>query len=310
MSGPLTLAVPVFNGERFLGETLASLNANGSQLRWWLQDGGSKDRTLEIAAPFARDGDSVTSESDQGQTDALNRAFSRMGGDVVGFINGDDLLLPDTARRVLEFFDDHPEIDLVYGEIEWIDEHGTVTGRHEGRINSLEEALDLYGVWWKERQWVQPEVFFRRSLWERAGPFNTRYELAFDYDFWIRCFRVGARVARLPHVLSRFRLHAAQKSVAAERAADDMRDILRTHLDSHPSITVAARWRIAAELNYDLYQSGKSNDPSRSSFFSALLRHPDWLLAPPVRNRLWAALHRRTRGKLVARRQGDLPSPK
>jgi glycosyltransferase involved in cell wall biosynthesis len=291
MSGPLVLAIPVFRGERFLSETLASLNMQGADLRWWLQDAVSPDRTAEIARGMAREGDTIVSEPDTGQADALNRAMRRMGGEVIGFINADDCLLPGAARRVLDFFDAHPEVDLVAGGIEWMDENGAPDGSHAGRIESLAEVLDVYGVWWRERQWVQPEVFYRRALWERVGGFDTRYDLAFDFDFWVRCFLAGARVAHLPGPLARFRRHAGQKSAAAERAADEIRDVVRRHLPGAP-LGRWHRWKLEAQLAYDLYQSGRAPAPRRP-LGRELLRHPGWLLAPAVRARLHAACSRR-----------------
>src|SRR4030095_11160950 len=91
--------------------------------------------------------------------------------------------------------------ELVYGEVEWIDAGGETTGFHAGNISSLDEVLDIYGVWWAQRQWVQPEVFFRRALKERVGAFDARYHLAFDFDFLVRCFRQGAHVSRQPQRL-------------------------------------------------------------------------------------------------------------
>lgn len=290
MNPPLVLAVPVFNGERFLAETLASLNANGPHVRWWLQDGASKDRTLEIARGFARPGDTIVSAPDRGQADALNTAMAQMGGEIIGFINGDDLLAENAADRVLDFFADHPDIDLVYGSVDWIDEQGALTGTHTGRIESLAEVLDIYGVWWRGRQWVQPEVFFRRTLWEKVGGFDTAYHLAFDYDFWVRCFRAGARVAHLPATLTRFRLHAGQKSAAAESAADEIRAILQKNLETPALLNPARRWKIEAQLGYDLYQSGKSG--VGGGFLANLLRHPQWLLSPQARARAQAACAR------------------
>src|ERR1700744_6350223 len=119
-----------------------------------MQDGAPKDATVEIARRFARPGDEIVSEKDSGQADALNRAFKKMGGEIVGFLNADDVLLPGTARTVLDYFAAHPEIDLVCGEIDWIDEHSVLTGHHAGRITSLADVLDIYSVWWAERQWV------------------------------------------------------------------------------------------------------------------------------------------------------------
>ena len=118
------LAVPVFKAEAYLAATLESLNAQGDHVRWWLQDGGSTDRTLEIARAHARPSDTIVSEPDRGQTDALNRAIGKMGGSIIGFINGDDILAPGTAERVVSFFEDHPHIDLIYGFVEWKDAGG------------------------------------------------------------------------------------------------------------------------------------------------------------------------------------------
>ncbi len=290
--GPLTLAVPVFNAERFLAATLDSLNAEGDALRWWLQDGASTDRTLEIARTAARAGDIVASAPDRGQADAINTAMRQMGGEIVGFINGDDILAGGTARRVLDYFTAHPEIDLVYGSVDWIDENGAVTGHHTGAIDSLASVLDIYQFWWANRQWVQPEVFYRRSLFEKVGGFDISYHLAFDYDFWVRCFLAGARVAHIPQVFANFRLHAAQKSNASAKAASEIRKIVRRTLDSGAPISAWKRWCLSAQLEYDRYQIGETVDANghRPSFASAIFRNPQWLLSKLVRSRTHSSL--------------------
>jgi glycosyltransferase involved in cell wall biosynthesis len=289
MTGPLVLAIPTFNCAKYLPHTLESLAAQGDTVRWWLQDGASKDGTAEIARQYARDGDTVVSERDRGQSDALNKAFARMGGEIVGFINGDDCLVPGAAGEVLETFERHPEVDLVYGEVEWIDAVGDKTGHHTGNISSLEELLDLYSVWFGARQWVQPEVFFRRSLWEKAGPFSIEYDLAFDYSFWVQCMLAGARVMRMERPLARFRRHDEQKSANAVKAASEMREIVRKALALYPPISERARARIVAQINYDMYQLAPQPKPS---FAKVLFRNPSWLRAPAVRRRLLSSLRR------------------
>ncbi len=288
---PLVLAVPVMNAAEFLAATLQSLNAQGSHARWWLQDGCSTDNTAEIAKRLARPCDTVVSEPDKGQADAINRAFAKMGGEIIGFLNGDDLLTQGTAERVVDYFRRHPHVDLIHGCVEWIDRDGKVTGLHAGHIRSLEEVLDIYNVWWGQRQWVQPEVFFRRSLFEKVGPFDTRRHLAFDYDFWVRCFRAGARVAHTPAITVQFRVHASQKSTAAERAADEMRAIVQQQLPNAP-IPARTRLKISAALDYDLYQLGRTtaDGRKRASFLTALLTNPHWLLNPLVRARAQSSL--------------------
>jgi glycosyltransferase involved in cell wall biosynthesis len=281
----------VYNAASYLRATLESLNAQGPYARWWLQDGESTDDTVAIARSLARPGDVVVSERDAGQTDALNRAFQRMGGSVVGFINGDDTLAPGTAERVVAYFQDHPHVDLIYGCVEWMDESGRTTGFHRGEIFSLSQMLDIYNVWWRQKQWVQPEVFFRRSLYERAGGFDCRWNLAFDYDFWVRCLSAGARVAQTPAITARFRIHAAQKSAAADRAADEIRAIVRERLPQAP-VGMWQRLKLRAALSYDLYQLGRTtpNGAPRKSFAIALLTHPTWLLSPLVRARAQSSL--------------------
>jgi len=289
MPAPLVLAIPTFNCARYLPATLDSLAAQGDSVRWWLQDGASKDGTPDIARKYARPGDTVVSESDRGQPDALNKAFTRMGGEIIGFINGDDCLTPGAASTVLETFDRHPDIDLVYGEVEWMDAAGSPTGDHKGDISNLEELLDIYTVWFGARQWVQPEVFFRRSLWEKAGPFNTEYDLTFDYAYWVQCMLAEARVLRIPTPLARFRLHPEQKSTNATKAASEMRDIVRKALALHPAISARARARIIAQINYDNYQLAPT---PKLSFTKALFRNPSWLRSPAVRRRLLHSLRR------------------
>jgi hypothetical protein len=290
MPGPLVLAIPTYNCARYLADTLESLAAQGGAVRWWLQDGASKDGTVEVARKFERRGDTIVSETDRGQADALNKAFARMGGEIVGFINGDDCLTPGAAGAVLETFGRHPEVDLIYGEVEWMDAAGAPAGHHKGDISSIEEMLDIYGVWFNSRQWVQPEVFYRRSLWEKAGPFNTDYDLAFDYAFWVQCMMAGARVMKLARPLARFRLHDQQKSTNAAKAASEIREIVRGALALDPPISAGARACITAQIDYDLYQLAPQ---PKQSFASTLLRNPSWLRAPAVRRRLLGSLGRR-----------------
>jgi len=278
----LTLAIPNFNGGKFLARTLESLNANGPAVRWWLQDSCSSDDSIAIANSFARPCDVIHQEKDSGQADGINRALSSMGGELIGFINSDDCLCPGAAERVVDFFKNHPEIDLVYGQVKWIDENDRGQGIHAGRIGSLDEILDIFHVWWGNRQWVQPEVFFRRSLWERVGNFDTRYDLAFDYDFWVRCFRNGMKVAHLPVPLAQFRRHGGQKSTRSEEAAMEIRTILRRNLESPLPISPYDQWVLRKHLDYEDYRLGK---PS-GSFLGMLLRHPDWLLVSDVRARI------------------------
>ena len=289
----LTLAIPNFNGEGFLPQTLESLSAQRPHLTWWLQDSCSSDRSAEIAKSFQKDGDVITIEKDGGQADGLNRAFRQMGGDIVGYINSDDRLVDGAAQFVCEQFSRDPDLDVLYGEVEWIDSAGSVTGHHAGNISDLAEVLDIYRVWWNRRQWVQPEVFFRRRVWDRVGEFNTNYHLAFDFEYWVRCFQAGVKVRRVPRVLAQFRLHPNQKSSQPGRAADEIREIVESALSSVSSLDPRHQRRIKTMLAYDRFQSGAQEWNGQSSLGLMLLRNPAWLLLPEVRTRVTSACGRR-----------------
>lgn len=283
----VSIVTVAFNAAATIEETIRSvLSQEGADFDYIVVDGGSNDGTAAIVERYAPMLSWWTSEPDRSQAEALNKGFARATGDVLGFLNADDVLLPGALRAVADAFVREPRADIVYGEVEWIDAAGRSTGFHAGNIATLDEVLDIYRVWWAQRQWVQPEVFFRRTLKERAGAFDERYHLAFDFDFWVRCFRAGARVSRLPQRLVKFRLHPGQKSSAAGEAADEIRGIVRRHLDDGTPITAAVRRRLEAQLSYDDYQAGRT---AGGGFFGAFLRHPGWFFAPEARSRARAA---------------------
>ena len=167
------------------------------------------------------------------------------------------MLANGAAAAVLETFEKYPEVELVYGEVEWIDANGCVTGHHRGDISSVGDILDIYNVWWANRQWVQPEVFWRRSLWDPVGDFSCDYDLAFDYDYWVRCFLAGVRVKRIPRVLARFRRHPEQKSSRAFDAACEIRNAAREGLRDAVNLKWWTRMRLEAALGYDRYHAGQ-----------------------------------------------------
>jgi glycosyltransferase involved in cell wall biosynthesis len=289
----LTLAVPNRNCARFLESTLISLERNRPHVRWWFQDSCSTDNSVEIARHYARECDRIEIEKDSGHANGLNRAISRMGGDIIGFLNSDDCLADGAAEAVLKAFRDNPKVELVYGGVEWIDADDCSQGFHSGDISNLADILDIYNVWWNRKQWVQPEVFWRRSLWERVGGMNEYYYLAFDYEYWVRCFQRGAVVKKIPQVLAKFRRHQAQKSVDSAGAAADIRKIAGFALAASPQIGWPKSLSLRNRLAYDYYQSGQNATNGKpDSFLRMLSSHPQWIALPEVRARLFQSIKR------------------
>ena len=279
----VSLITPCYNAAATIEETIRSvLDQQGVDLEYIVCDGGSTDGTADIIRRYEARLAWWVSEKDRGQVEAINKGFTCATGDVLGFLNGDDALVAGALQKVCATFANEPDVELVQGGIEWIDFTGQPIGTHLGDIRDLEDALDIFRVWWGGRQWVQPEVFYRRALKERVGSFDERYQLAFDYDFWVRCFRAGARVTRVPETFVRFRRHDGQKSVDATRANAEIRAILAENLAGKPAIDARTLRRLRAELAYDLYQSASV----RPRFAGALLRHPSWLLSAAARRRM------------------------
>jgi glycosyltransferase involved in cell wall biosynthesis len=293
----ITLAIPNRNGSRYLRETLSSLcsPSNRAVVRWWLQDCGSQDDSVRIAEQFRSGDDAIRIARDSGQANGLNRAFAEMGGEIVGYLNSDDCLADGAASAVCDAFSRNPEADVVFGSVDWIDGDNRVIGHHRGQISSLENVLDIYAFWWNKKQWVQPEVFFRRPLYEAVGGFDEGFTLAFDFDFWVRILRLRPKVISIPQTLVRFRRHDQQRSINSDRANDEIRRVVLRQLnDSTCPLDSKFRAQLNRRLQYDLYHCGSRLSPLwHLSLGRALLKSPTWLLLPEVRERLVGALQTR-----------------
>jgi glycosyltransferase involved in cell wall biosynthesis len=146
------------------------------------------------------------SERDGGPASALNKGFEGSTGEIMCWLNSDDMLMPGALRYVAGYFSRHPEVDAVYGHRVVVDEQDWEVGRwvmprHDGEMLLWADYIP------------QETLFWRRSLWECAGGrLDESYQFAFDWDLLLRFQKCDARIVRLPYFLGCFRVHAAQKS--------------------------------------------------------------------------------------------------
>lgn len=204
----ISLVTPSLNQGRFLREALESALGQGyPALELHVQDGGSKDGTLAVLEEY-RGRVTWASEADSGQADAINRGLSRATGDVLGYLNGDDLLLPGALGTVGAAFVENPRARLVYGRAVYVDEEGRRIGPCLTRPWDRRRLADYCFV-------AQPAAFFRRSLREEVGPFDVSLHHAMDYDFWLRAAGVlrEDEVLYLDRELAACRLHGEAKTV-------------------------------------------------------------------------------------------------
>lgn len=206
----ISLVTPSFNQVRFVGKTLESVLGQGyPDLEYFVQDACSTDGSVEVIRGNDGRGVTISIERDSGQADALNRGFAKASGEVMGYLNSDDLLLPGMLHRVGAYFRDHPEVDVVYGNRLIVDDEGREIGRWilPGHDGDLLRYVDYV---------PQESMFWRRRVWERAGArFDEQMHFAMDWELILRFLDAGAVFRHTPDLLGVFRVHGDQKSQAS-----------------------------------------------------------------------------------------------
>jgi glycosyltransferase involved in cell wall biosynthesis len=212
------VVTPTLNAEPFLERALHSVwnQRSGSiDVDHVIVDGGSTDRTLEIASRHPSR--MVVSSDDQGMYDAVNRGMAMVRGDIVGYINADDEIAPNAFRFIADAFAAHPGIGWVCGRIEYVDAAGGLLGRMQPVRLTLRSYV---GLGWSCIP--QQTVWVKRSFWERVGPFDLAYRNCGDYDWYARALRLEHPLI-LHETLGRFRLHSEQISLDAEKMRRESR---------------------------------------------------------------------------------------
>jgi hypothetical protein len=279
----ISIVTPSYNQGRFLEWTLRSvLEQNYPRLEYVVMDGGSTDETAEILARYADRLTHVESTADQGQADAIVRGFARTTGEIMAYLNSDDMLAPGALDFVARFFAEHPDVDAIYSHRVFVDESNIVT-RHW--------ILPPHHSWMMERWDFIPQetCFWRRRIYEASGGIDPSYHFALDYDLFVRFMRLG-HMHRANRFLGAFREHPSSKtSGLAEGQVHPEVDLVRAargvkmadwqrlpHLAQFELIDVrsrkfAARGTVLAGAlagvgyDYDLVWGGRLNAPRNSS---------------------------------------------
>ena len=205
----LSVVTPSFNQAAYLEQAMLSvLSQDYPAIEYIVVDGGSSDGSQEIIKRYAERLAWWTSEPDDGQTDAINKGFARATGDIMAYLNSDDLYRPGAVREAVDYLVTHPEIGMVYGDADYIDENGTVIGRFAAAQTDYKRLRRGYV------HIPQQAAFFRADLWRRVGPLDPSFQFAMDYDLWVRISAL-APIHYVRRPWAAFRLHDQAKTRAA-----------------------------------------------------------------------------------------------
>jgi glycosyltransferase involved in cell wall biosynthesis len=176
----VSIVTPSFNKGPFIEETLLSIrNQTYKNIEHIVVDGGSTDETLSILKKYSSDL-IWFSEPDTGQSDAINKGWRMAKGDIIAFLNADDTYLPNAVEIAVNYFLEHPETGMIYGDGILSDENGTfLTNFTAGEFN-------LKNLVFCKDNILQPAVFLRKPVFETVGDVDVDLHLAMDLDYWIR----------------------------------------------------------------------------------------------------------------------------
>ncbi len=228
----ITVVTPSYNQGEYIEQTIESvLSQEYPDLEYIVMDGGSTDGTLDVLGRY--DGRvQWRSEKDRGQSHAINKGFRMASGEVLAFLNSDDVYEPGALRKVGAFFASHPEAAWVTGKCRNIDQEG----------REIRRAVKLYkNLWLKSRSYAalqvldyvsQPATFWHRRVIEKVGLFDEDLRYAMDYDYSLRVGR-HFRLWVLDEYLACFRIHPTSKAGSSANAQfDGDLEIARTHATS------------------------------------------------------------------------------
>jgi len=206
----VSIVSPSLNQGQFIEETIRSVLLQGyPNLEYIIVDGGSIDDSVDVILKYEPWLAYWTSEPDDGQSDAINKGFGRATGEIVAWLNSDDVYLPGALCARAQVFGRHPETDLTYGAYVLVDESSQQTQRFQ--VPPFDMAtLTLWNYM------PQPTVFMRQQVLDRIGYLDRSLHYVMDYDYWLRAAISGLRIERVPGYIASFRRHGASKTVSHE----------------------------------------------------------------------------------------------
>ena len=268
----ISVVIPSCNQGQFLRETIESILGQGyANLEFIIIDGGSDDGSKEIIKHYSDRLDYWQSKPDKGQTDAIIQGFERATGDLMGWVNSDDVLLPGALHHIAYAYTQNHGAGMFIGNYVLIDQAGKII-----RCKRNPKQIEWFCRHGKEV--VNPDWFFARREYEQVGGLNPNLEFCMDTDLFFRMILKGTRPVYIDRYLAGFRIHATSKGVAQADQVRQEANELSIYLWKHGVVLSHPAWR----LLYRAYQVLNGNYP-RMMFETVKARNQHW--------RNWASEH-------------------
>lgn len=213
-----SVVTPSYNQGQFIKATLDSvLKQDYPHIEHIVMDGGSTDETVSILENYDDPRLTWTSEKDNGQSDAINKGMQQVSGDILAYLNSDDLYLPGTLARVAAYFAANPDVDLVYGSCYTVDAQGQrIESDPRIKVNYIVSPITLADALTMRIVLPQQGIFWRRQVTDTIGLFDESLHYRMDFDYWLRAMMAGFKFAPITDYIAAFRVHNTSKSTSQE----------------------------------------------------------------------------------------------
>ena len=214
----VSIVTPSYNQKKFLEDAMLSvIKQSYPNIEYFIVDGDSRDGSVEIIRDYSiRYSDRIRwwiSEKDHGQAEAINKGFSQSTGEIIAWLNSDDLYLKDTIEKVVGFFNNHSEIGLLFSDVVSINSDDEIINMMRFRQSGLKDLLAFNII-------SQPGVFFRRNLLEKIGFLDERFHCLLDHQLWLRIAN-KTRIHYINDCLAAARFHQESKNIAQSARFSD-----------------------------------------------------------------------------------------
>lgn len=203
----ISIVTPSFNQGSYLESTILSVIGQlYPNLEFIIMDGSSTDNSIDIIRKYEKHFAFWESIPDKGQADAVNKGFQIATGDILAWINSDDMYLPHTFRFISEYFSSNCDDKIVFGNcLNFNQETKKVYGSD---VESSHKKLDISLCDYI----IQPSCFWSRQIWEKVGPLNVDLAFGLDWDWFIRAQKLNLKFEPISEFLSIYRIHAQHKT--------------------------------------------------------------------------------------------------